>query len=103
MVAAADTQSAATSAAAAEPPVCLVTGGSRGIGRACALALGSTGAKVRRKEVWPWNSVITSPKKSAEQEFKELEYERVRTQRERRGGARPTTICWSDLQANPEG
>ena len=29
-----------------EAPVCIVTGGSRGIGRSCALALGSVGAKV---------------------------------------------------------
>ena len=32
--------------AAADSPVCLVTGSSRGIGKECAIALGSTGAKV---------------------------------------------------------
>ncbi|KAK9805543.1 hypothetical protein WJX72_004088 [[Myrmecia] bisecta] len=36
----------ATTKAATEAPVCVVTGGSRGIGRAIALALGASGAKV---------------------------------------------------------
>lgn len=46
--AAATEQSTAASAngAGADVPVCLVTGGSRGIGKATALALGATGAKV---------------------------------------------------------
>jgi len=36
----------ATTQAATEAPVCIVTGGSRGIGKAIALALGAAGAKV---------------------------------------------------------
>lgn len=40
---------------AVEPHVCIVTGGSRGIGRAIALELGKAGCKVGRcREAAPW-------------------------------------------------
>lgn len=44
--AAATEVAAASSKATLDTPVCIVTGGSRGIGRAIALALGATGARV---------------------------------------------------------